>query len=101
VDRTAFLLERACERAQAAGLDLELVQADMREFRRPAAYDLAVSLFTSFGYFDALEDDLRVLRNLRASLTPSGVLVMDMVGKEWLARHFQPTRSAPSPTGRS
>jgi SAM-dependent methyltransferase len=65
----------------------------MREFRRPAAYDLALSLFTSFGYFAAPEDDFRVLRNLRASLRPGGVLVMDMVGKECLARNFQRTRS--------
>lgn len=53
VDRTACLLERARERAGLAGVDVEWVQSDMREFRRPAASDLALSLFTSFGYFGA------------------------------------------------
>jgi SAM-dependent methyltransferase len=93
VDRTPLFLERARERARAAGLTVEFVEGDMREFRRAAAFDLAISLFTSFGYFAAREDDLQVLRNVRASLRPRGVLVMDMVGKEWLARHFEPTRS--------
>ena len=48
---------RASARVSSA-VDVELVQTDMREFRRPAAYDLALSLFTSFGYFAAPEDDL-------------------------------------------
>lgn len=93
VDRTRLLLDRVRERARLAGVDVELVESDMRDFRRPGAYDLALSLFTSFGYFDAREDDLSVLRNVRASLKAHGALVMDVMGKEWIARHFQPTRS--------
>ena len=93
VDRTAFLLDVARERARLGGVDVELVRSDMRDFRRPGAFDLALSLFTSFGYFAAPADDLLVLRNVRASLRPRGVFVMDMMGKECLARIFQRTRS--------
>ena len=71
VDRAALLLDRARERASLAAVDVEWVQADMREFRRPAAYDLALSLFTSFGYFAAPEDDLLVLAQ-RAPEPPAG-----------------------------
>jgi SAM-dependent methyltransferase len=99
VDRTPFLLDRARERAGLAGVSVEYVEADMRRFRRPAAFDLALSLFTSFGYFSAREDDLEVLRNVRASLKPDGVFVIDVVGKEWLARYFQQTRSSTLPDG--
>jgi SAM-dependent methyltransferase len=99
VDRTRFLLERARERAHQTGLLVEFVEADMRDFRRPGAFDLALSLFTSFGYFDQREEDLRVLRNLQASLKSDGVLVIDVVGMEWLARHFQQTRSRSLPDG--
>jgi SAM-dependent methyltransferase len=99
VDRTPFHLDRARERARLAGVDVEWVDADMRDFRRPTAYDLALSLFTSFGYFDSRDDDLRVLRNVRASLRSRGALVIDVMGKEWLARHFQPTRSRSLPDG--
>ncbi len=35
-----------------------------------------------FGYFAAREDDLTVLRNVRAGLRPGGAFLMDLVGKE-------------------
>jgi SAM-dependent methyltransferase len=90
VDRTAAYLQIARDRAAAAGLDLELIQADMREFVRPEAFDAALNLFTSFGYFDNPAEDRRVAENLCRSLKPGGVLVMEMMGKEVLARIFAP-----------
>ena len=90
VDRSPFLLARAREHAQIAGSSVEWVMEDMRSFVRPAAFDLACSLFTSFGYFEDEKDDLTVLRNLHQSLKPGGVLIMEALGKERLARVFQP-----------
>ncbi|MGD0775050.1 MAG: class I SAM-dependent methyltransferase [Candidatus Solibacter sp.] len=86
VDRSGFLLERARERADAAAVAVEWVLDDMREFARPATFDLACNLFTSFGYFQREEDNLRVLRNVRESLRDGGTLVMDMVGRERMER---------------
>ena len=68
VDRSPFLLAKAKERALAAEVTVNWVAEDMRRFVRPKAFDLALSLFTSFGYFPDPEDDLRVLRNIRANL---------------------------------
>ncbi len=93
VDRTAFFLDKARERAAAANVEVEWVQEDMRTFARPCAFDLALSMFTSFGYFEDKDEDLRVLQNAFESLRPGGALVMDVVGKERLARSFQPTSS--------
>ena len=39
VDRTAAYLQTARERAAAEGLSVEWLQADMREFIRPEAFD--------------------------------------------------------------
>jgi len=89
VDRTAFLLDRARERAAEAGVAIEFVMEDMRHFRRPATFDLVCNLFTSFGYFEDEADDLQVLRNIHASLKDGGVLVMELMGKERLARVWQ------------
>src|SRR5215813_12444286 len=36
VDRTSFLLDRARERAAEAEVDVEWIEADMRQFIRPA-----------------------------------------------------------------
>src|SRR5262249_2361234 len=93
VDRTSFLLDRARERASEAGASVDWVAEDMRRFVRTDTFDLAVSLFTSFGYFKDEQDDLAVLRNIHRSLKETGVLVIEMLGKERLARVFQNTLS--------
>ncbi len=89
VDRTARYLELARRRATDAGLDIEFLQADMRAFKRPKHFGFALNLFSSFGYFEELNDDLQVLRNLHESLRPGGKLLMEMLGKEPLCRNFR------------
>ncbi len=89
VDRTVAYLEEARRRAGEEHLEVEWVLEDMRRFARPGAFDGAINLFTSFGYFEDQADDLQVARNLCASLKPGGRLVMDMIGKECLARTFR------------
>lgn len=89
VDRSPFLLKRAREHASQANVAVEWVEEDMRTFVRPAQFDLACSLFTSFGYFDTEQDDLKVLRNIQQSLKKGGVAVIDVISKERLARVWQ------------
>jgi len=86
VDRTARYLDRA--RRSSAGLDVEWVREDARQFVRPDAFDLAINLYTSFGYFEDPADDLLLLRNVAKSLRPGGTLVMQMHGKEIIAKRF-------------
>jgi hypothetical protein len=50
-------------------------------------------MFTSFGYFEDRHDDLTVLRNVFKSLKPEGACLIEVMGKEILARIFQTTRS--------
>ena len=100
VDLSAFLLGKARQRARAHDVDVEWIQEDMRRFVRPEAFDLALSLFTSFGYFESKDDDLTVLRNIRKSLRPGGTLAMEIAGREALARRFQPTTSKELADGR-
>lgn len=93
VDLSPFLLGKARGRADAVGVEIEWIHDDMRHFRRPQGFDLALSIFTSFDYFEDQGDDLRVLQNIFDSLVPGGACLIDVVGKEWLAKHFQPTSS--------
>ena len=99
VDRTKCFLDHARADAKNAGVRIEWVRQDMRDFVRPEAFHLALSLFTSFGYFDNKDEDLGVLRNIFTSLRPGGSLLMEMAGKEILARIFQPTTSTKLPDG--
>jgi SAM-dependent methyltransferase len=89
VDASAYLLARADERAGRFKVQVEWVQDDMRRFRRHLRFDLVCILFTSFGYFDTDDENLQVARNVLDSLKPGGVLVIDVIGKERLARNWQ------------
>lgn len=91
VDTSRRLLDRARAAAETGGAQVEWVEADMREFRRPGGFDLVCSLYASFGYFDEGQNR-RVLENVRASLSPGGTLVLDLVGREAAARHWQERR---------
>jgi SAM-dependent methyltransferase len=99
VDRSPFLLEKARSRAELEKLEIEWVQEDMRSFVRPGQFDLIINLFTSFGYFGDVEEDLTVLRNVFRSLVPGGFFVIDVVGKEIVARSFAPSSVDKQPDG--
>ena len=90
VDRTPYLLNKARSGAKAEGLEIGFFESDMRDYVSPGLFALALNLFTSFGYFPNPEDDRRVLENIFQSLQSGGSLVMDLMGKEILARIFQP-----------
>jgi SAM-dependent methyltransferase len=99
VDRTKYLLDKARARARAAKVRIEWIDADMRDFVRAESYDLALSMFTSFGYFEDREEDNRVLSNVFRSLRPQGVFLIEMMGKENLAKIFQPVSAETLPDG--
>ena len=89
VDRTTFYLKKAREKADRQGLNIEFIKDRMECFLRPEFYDTVLSLLTSFGYFEDPRDDQRVLHNIHSSLKKNGKLLMDLMGKEVLARIFQ------------
>lgn len=99
VDKTKYLLDKARANARASGVKVEWVQTDMRDFVRSDSFALVLSMFTSFGYFDDKREDLLVLKNLFASLNPGGACLIELLGKEHLARIFQPTTSTVLPDG--
>jgi SAM-dependent methyltransferase len=99
VDRSPFLLEKARSRAGLENLHIEWIQEDMRSFVRPDEFDLVINLFTSFGYFGDVEEDLTVLRNVFRSLVPGGFFVIDLMGKEIIARGFAPSSVEKRPDG--
>ncbi|MCK4761037.1 MAG: methyltransferase domain-containing protein [Candidatus Aminicenantes bacterium] len=93
VDRTALFLEKARALAKKDNAAVEWVLEDIRKFSRPGAFDLIVSLMTSFGYFEDEQENLNVLDMMYRNLKEGGIALFDMVGKECVARHFQATSS--------
>jgi SAM-dependent methyltransferase len=90
VDRTEKYLRSAKRKARRKGVHIEFVRGDMREFYRANSFNAILSMYTSFGYFKNQEDDYRVARNMYTSLKKGGKVIIEMMGKEILARIFLP-----------
>ncbi len=88
VDRTRSYLATARDRAGQAGVDLELVEADMREFARPDGFDACINMFSSFGYFEDPDEDRKVAANVFRSLRPGGRFLIETMGRETLFHIF-------------
>ncbi len=92
VDRTALYIEQAGKKAGEQELNIRFVQEDMRSFCEPNAFDAVINVFTSFGYFEDPADDKQVIENIYKSLKDGGNFLIDIMGKEVLARIFQEKR---------
>jgi SAM-dependent methyltransferase len=56
---------------------LHFVQQDMRLPFSIGCFDLAVNLFTSFGYFKTEKEDLETLKNIHNAMNHNGLFVLD------------------------
>ena len=88
VDRTETYLHEARKTARKEGLEVDFILSDMRKFISPDSYQAALSMYSTFGYFEDQEENQQVLRNIYQSLNLGGTLILDMMGKEVLARIF-------------
>lgn len=66
----------------------DFVVADMRTFSLNRQFDCVMNLFTSFGYFDKIEDNLRVLNNVSNHLRPEGIFVLDYFNASSVRKHL-------------
>ena len=89
VDISSDLLAQARETAASKGVSVEFRQADMRRMAYRQRFDAVLNLFTSFGYYGDAED-LQVLKGFHRALRPGGWLVLDVLNRDWLVRHFEP-----------
>lgn len=76
IDLSVSNIESANKTSKA---DLKFLQHDMRQPIEGAEFDLVINLFTSFGYFDSAEDNLKVLQSAHSMLTDNGQFVLDFM----------------------
>lgn len=58
---------------------LKFAVQDMREAIPNEKFDAIFNLFTSFGYFDSIEDNIRVIQAMKSMLNEDGILVIDFM----------------------
>lgn len=88
VDLIKPFLDAAAEAAAAENVVIEWVQADLRTFIRPNAFDIAINMYTSFGYCKTIEEDTLIISNIAQSLKKGGCFILEMVGRELAVRDF-------------
>tara|TARA_R110002012_G_scaffold141952_1_gene299813 strand:- start:851 stop:1582 length:732 start_codon:yes stop_codon:yes gene_type:complete len=57
----------------------------------PQKFDAVFNLFTSFGYFEKEEDNLRTIKSIKAELKPNGCGVIDFLNVELAIKNLVPT----------
>ena len=58
---------------------LHFVRQDMREIVGENQFDAVFNVFTSFGYFNDIDDNRKVLKAVHDELKPSGIFVLDFL----------------------
>jgi SAM-dependent methyltransferase len=61
---------------------------DLRSLSVKNNFDIALNLFTSFGYFSSLEEDELVVKNIHSILKPKGVLLIDFMNAECVIKNL-------------
>ncbi|MEK3901261.1 class I SAM-dependent methyltransferase [Paenibacillus sp. FSL R7-0179] len=88
VDLSKVLLREA--RAQAGAEQVTWLQSDMRELPLAGGFDAVVNLFTSFGYFEEDEEQIKVLKEICRMLKPGGRFIIDFLNPAYVIRHLVP-----------
>lgn len=92
IDIDASFIAEARIEAQARQQKVELIRADVREQHFHEEFDLAVNLYSSFGYFENPEDDLRFCQNAHSALKKAGIFIIETIAKETF-RNAVPAKS--------
>jgi len=54
----------------------------MRRIPFKDEFDAIINIFTSFGYLETEEEDLKVLEGVHRALTPGGVFLLHFINRE-------------------
>src|SRR5213080_2660539 len=96
VDLSPVFVARATELARQEGV-ADRATYHIGDLRRladavpatAAPFDAALNLWTSLGYYDE-ETDVRILQEYGKLIRPGGILVIYIVNRDFVVRHFDP-----------
>ena len=90
LDLSEELLTKARNRNEELNLEITFIRGDMREIPYESAFDLLVNFFTSFGYFDRDEENVRVLTGIAQALRPNGQFLLDYLNRDYVIHTLVP-----------
>jgi SAM-dependent methyltransferase len=90
VDLSENLLNVARKTAGELNLKIDFVNADLRNFCITSKFDLAVNLFTSFGYFKNDEENFSLFSDAFDLLNDKGYFVIDYFNTNYIRKNLIP-----------
>jgi D-alanine-D-alanine ligase len=89
LDRSHFLINRARQANNTENLKVKFREGDARKLPYAAdTFDAVLILGNSFGYFESLEDDLKILQEVFRVMKPDGKFLLDLADGTYLRNHF-------------
>ncbi len=93
IDRSHYLIQKARQSAKKDTIEVKFREGDARKLPFPPdTFDVVLILGNSFGYFETINDDLRVLKEAFRVLKPWERVLIDVADGQYLRKNFQ-TRS--------
>ena len=88
-DRSHYLIQKARTRSKKMGMAVKFKEGDARKIYLPNdSFDVIMILGNSFGYFEAEDDDLKVLKEVFRLMKPGGRLLMDITDGDFMEKNF-------------
>lgn len=89
IDLSATLLRKAKKNIKNSK-NARFIQADMRRLPISSKFDLVLNLFTSFGYFDTDDENIKVLNQIYHVLKKNGIFVLDYFNSAFVQKNLIP-----------
>ncbi|MBC8382717.1 MAG: methyltransferase domain-containing protein [Candidatus Cloacimonetes bacterium] len=91
LDRSRYLIKRAKRIADRERLSVNFKEGDARKLPYPTdTFDFVLILGNSFGYFENLEDDTKILKEVFRVLKPNGLFFIDVADGVYLKDNYSP-----------
>ncbi len=90
-DRSRYLIQKARAAAKKEDLPVRLREGDARKLPYAAdSFEVVMMMGNSFGYFETVSDDMRILKEISRVLKPWGRVLLDVSDGDFLRNNFQP-----------
>lgn len=88
VDIIQSELDAAKESAADEGVELNLINKDLRIFKTSRKFDCGINLYTSFGYCDTIKEDFLIIKNICKALKKGATFIMECISRETAILYF-------------
>ncbi|MDT8401346.1 MAG: methyltransferase domain-containing protein [Bacteroidales bacterium] len=91
LDRSHYLINKARQTKLTENLPVAFREGDARKLPYSTdTFDIVMILGNSFGYFESMEDDIKILKEVLRILKPRGKFLLDVADGNYLRDNFSP-----------